>query len=195
MMQGAAAAKRLVNNYLAYDLPERLLTYRNHWHLDEDSLPDPLLYLTYEPVALDTWPTIITVAISTPQMNRVDYDASLNPEYQVRYTMRTYVWVRADGSEYCTEIRDNLTTVLRSALLDHASLKTADHNDCGVRVEEGNLREEFSDLTLIKGDRVMAGAYIGYDLTLTEHITRRNIAELESIEIESEVLEEPLSWQ
>jgi hypothetical protein len=145
-------------------------------------------------VALDTWPTIITVAISTPQIGRVDYDSSLNPEYHVRYTMRTYVWVKADGSEYCTEIRDNITTVLRSALLDHASLRTADYTDCGARVEESNLREEFSDLTLIKGDRVMAGAYIGYDLTLTEHITRRNVGELGSVEIETEILEDPLSW-
>ena len=187
-MQGAAAAKRFVNDYLAYDLPDRLVTYRNHWHVDEDALPEPLLYLTYEPVALDHWPTVITLAMSTSEISRIDYDAGLNPLYRVRYSMRTYVWVKADGATECTENRDNLTTVVRSALLDHASLRTADRQSCDAIIDEASVREEFSDLTLIKGDRVMAGAYVAYDLNINEVITRRNLAEsLESITIETEV--------
>jgi hypothetical protein len=188
MMQGAAAAKRFVNDYLAYDLPERLLAYRNHWHVDEDALPEPLLYLTYEPVALDHWPTLITLAMSTADLSRIDYNSGLNPLYRVRYTMRTYVWVKADGATECTENRDNLTTVVRSALLDHASLRTADRQSCEAIIDESSVREEFSDLTLIKGDRVMAGAYIAYDLNINEAITRRNLADsLESITLETDV--------
>lgn len=189
MLQGVAAAKKFVNNYLAHDLPSRLLSYRNHWEIDEDSLPEPLLYLTYEPVALDHWPTLITVAISMPDLTRDDYDASLNPQYAVRYTMRTYVWVKADSSAECTEIRDNLTTVVRSALLDHPSLRTHDHTECNALIEESSIREEYSDLTLIKGERVMAGAYIGYDLTLDEQILRKNYAEsVSEVDIQTEVL-------
>lgn len=188
MMQGAAAAKRFVNDYLAYDLPERLVSYRNHWHVDEDDLPEPLLYLTYEPVALDHWPTVITLAMSTSDFERIDYSTGLNPLYRVRYSMRTYVWVKADGSNECTINRDNLTTVVRSALLDHASLRTADHQSCDAIIDEGTMREEFSDLTLIKGDRVMAGAYIAYDLNINETINRRNLAEsLETVSLETEI--------
>ena len=181
MMQGAAAAKRYVNKYLESDLPSRLITYRNHLQLDEDSLPEPLLYLNYEPVALDHWPTVITMAISTADMSRIDYDWDLNPEYRVRYNMRTYVWVKADGSELCTEIRDNLTMVLRSALLDHPCLEAYANDNGPVIIDEGTMREEFSDLTLIKGDRVLAGAYLSYDITLDETITRQNIGELTEI--------------
>jgi hypothetical protein len=37
------------------------------------------------------------------------------------------------------------------------------------------LREEFSDLTLLKGERVMAGAYLGYDLNIDEVVSRADI--------------------
>ena len=182
MMQGAAAAKKFVTEYLANDLPTRLLQYRNHLNLDEDSLPDPLLYLNYEPVALDHWPTIITVALSTPEFVRDDYDFNLNPEYRVRYNMRTYVWVKADGSQECTTMRDNLTMVVRSALLDYPCLRAFDDTDNhSVMIDEGTMREEYSDLTLIKGERVLAGAYVAYDLSLDEWITRSNLGTLDEI--------------
>jgi hypothetical protein len=35
-------------------------------------------------------------------------------------------------------------------------------------IDESTIREEYSDLTLIKGERMMAGAYIAYTLTLNE---------------------------
>lgn len=188
-MHGAAAAKRFVNSYLEEDLPIRLVSYRNHWQVDEDALPEPLKYLTYEPVALDHWPTLITIALSTSSINRIDYTNQMDPVYRVRYAMRTYVWVKADGSTECTENRDNLSTVVRSALLDHAGLRTADRQSCDAVVDEGSMREEFSDLTLIKGERVMAGAYVGYDLEINEVVMRKPISDsLTSINIEPEVL-------
>jgi hypothetical protein len=52
-------------------------------------------------------------------------------------------------------------------------------------VEESSIREEFSDLTLIKGDRVLAGAYLGYDLILNEVIYRDQIAAITGYDIES----------
>jgi hypothetical protein len=189
MMHGAAAAKQFVNSYLEEDLPSRLVMYRNHWQVDEDSLPEPLKYLTYEPVALDHWPTLITVTLSTSSISRIDYTADMDPVYRVKYAMRTYVWVKADNSTECTENRDNLTTVVRSALLDHAGLRTADRQSCDAVVDEGSMREEFSDLTLIKGERVMAGAYVAYDLDINEIVVRKPISDsLTGIEIEPEVL-------
>lgn len=175
LMHGPAAVKRFVNEYLALDLPTRLVAYRNGWGLDDESLPDPLLYLPYEPIALDTWPTVITVVISTNQLTRDGYTDFYDPEYRVRYSMRTYVWVKDDGSELVTAKRDNLTTVIRAALLDGPSLRQCDSNNREVELDESSIREEFSDLTLLKGDRVMAGAYLAYDINLTEVVARANI--------------------
>jgi hypothetical protein len=52
-------------------------------------------------------------------------------------------------------------------------------------IDESSLTEEFSDLTLIKGDRVLAGAYLGYNLILNETIYRDQIAAITGYQIEN----------
>ena len=171
MMSGPRVAKQYVSNYLANDLPSRLLTYRNHWNLSESELPEPRKYLTYEPFALDTWPTVISLVINTRSVDREGYAVDYDPEFRVTYEMRTYIWARANGAETVTQQRDNLTAVVREALMDGTSLSEYDSTvPCYPKVEESTIREEFSDLTLIKGERLLAGAYVAYDLSLEEVI-------------------------
>jgi hypothetical protein len=187
-MQGPHKAKEFVNLYLESDLPDRLIKYRNAWNLDDEELPEPKKYLAYEPVAIDAWPTLITVAISMDGLERTDYTRLFDPRFSVNYTMRTYIWVKDDQSDLATLKRDRLTTVLRSALLDGPSL-----NQCGdaegleVMIDESSIREEYSELTLIKGERVMAGAYLGYTVTIVETSRIPVIAE-SATEIETEVV-------
>lgn len=175
-MQGAHNAKYFVNSYLESDLPSRLLKYRNAWNLDDEELPEPLKYYTYEPLALDHWPSLITVVISMNGLTRSDYTKIFDPQFRVEYAMRTYIWVKGDSSEECTDKRDRVTTVLRSSFLDSPSL-----NRCGqeanleVMIDESTIREEYSDLTLLKGERMMAGAYISYNLVINEILTAPSI--------------------
>jgi hypothetical protein len=176
LMYGSQFAKSFVTEYLKVDIPRRLIRYRNGWNLDDADLPNPEEYLTYEPLTLDSWPTIITVAISTRSFNRMDYGVGLDPLYKVTYAMRTYIWVRTEGSEQTTAMRDRLTTVVRSALLDYPCLQR-EGADREARIEETTMVEEFSDLTLLKGDRVLAGAYLGYELSIDEVIARDLIAD------------------
>lgn len=177
-MQGPHKAKLFVNSYLESDLPDRLISYRNAWNLDDEELPEPLKYLAYEPIALDHWPTLITVAISMDNLTRSDYTRIYDPRFDVNYSMRTYIWVKDDNSELCTLKRDRLTTVVRSALLDGPSL-----NRCGtetyleVMIDEGTIREEYSELTLIKGERVMAGSYLAFTLRVNELVKKPILAE------------------
>lgn len=196
-MEGAYKAKFFVNEFLRSDVPQRVFEYRNakrpegQWFLDDETLPTPDNFLIYEPVALDTWPTIITLVMSSSDMTRTDYVPNvMDPLYRISYAMRTYVWVRAEGSEQCTVMRDRLTTVVRSALLDHPCLRANDpQNYLEVLIDEGSMREEFSDLTLLKGDRVLAGAYISYNMTINERITRRPIGTVQEFEIEGDPLD------
>lgn len=177
-MQGAYNAKYFVNDYLEQDMPSRLLEYRNAWNLDDENLPDPQRYLVYEPVAIDRWPTVITVAISMNGLVRQNLTSSMDPQYFVEYSMRTYIWVKDDDSEQATAKRDRLTTVLRSSILDDPCLNIhAAANNLEVYIDESNLREEYSDLTLLKGERMMAGAYLSYNLRVNEVITKTNIAD------------------
>lgn len=176
MMQGPWNLRRYVSSYLQWDLPRRLVGYRNLWQLDSDRLPTPVLYLPYEPPALDHWPTIITVAINTPSIERTDYTAGANPVYKVTYNMRTYIWVKQDNAEAVVESRDGLTTVTRAALLDRPCLVAGEiHDNHELLINEATMREEYSDITYVKGDRAVAGAYIAYDIQVNEAITRENL--------------------
>jgi len=171
MMSGPRLAKNYVSNYLSNDLPPRLLTYRNQWNLSSSQLPDPKLYLTHEPLSLGQWPTIITIVMDTQSITKQGYAYDYDPEYQVKYSVRTYVWVRATGAQVVTEQRDNVTTVVREALLDGPSLSAYDTSvPCYPKIDEGTMREEFSELTLVKGERFLAGSFIAYDLSLQETI-------------------------
>jgi hypothetical protein len=108
-----------------------------------------------------------------------------DPLYRVSYSMRTYIWAKTEGSEEVTLMRDRLSTVVRSALLDSPCMKGLSEPVVDVMLDESTMREEFSDLTLIKGDRVLAGAYIGYDLYLNELVYRLPIGEVTEIETET----------
>jgi hypothetical protein len=185
LMHGPHLAKSYVTNYLRDDMPKRLVSYRNGWNLDDITLPTPVQYLSYEPIALDEWPTIITVAISMAGLERMDFDRG-NPIYRVNYSMRTYVWVKTELSDLATLMRDRLTTVVRSALLDYPCLRATDpRNTFQVMIDESSIREEYSDLTLLKGDRVLAGSYIGYDLTINEIVMRENVGTVATIDLET----------
>lgn len=181
-MYGAQFAKQYINDYLMQDIPQRIIRYRNAWNLDSTALPTPVKFITYEPLALDEWPTIITVAISTKRFDRTTYIGNYDPMYAVLYGMRTYIWVKTEGSEEATLMRDQLTTVVRSALLDRPCLARYGSGRQSKIMEE-TLSEEFSELTLLKGDRVMAGAYLGYDIELEEVITREPLGTLEEIDL------------
>ena len=173
-MEGPAAAKKYVSDFLASDLPTRCLNYRNTLGLSDSELPNPIKYLTYEPLTMDNWPTIITLVEATSQIIRDDIAGGLDPTYQIIYRMRTYVWVRATGPDVVTTARDNMTMVVRDALLDRPALRgaSAEGTPADIKVDEGTITEDFSDLTLLKGERFLAAAFLSYDLSLYETITR-----------------------
>ena len=182
LMNGTHFAKQFVNSYLEQDLPIRLIRYRNGWNLDDRVLPNPEQYISYEPLAIDRWPSIITVVLSTNQLNRIGFEFG-HPLYRVSYSMRTYCWVRTEGIEECPLMRDRLTTVVRSAILDYPCLKAYDtRSNFRVLIDESSIREEFSDTTLLKGDRFMSGSFISYTLEMDEVVTRTDLGRVEEIE-------------
>lgn len=189
-MQGAHLAKSFVTKYLESDIPSRIDNYRygrlvgTKWNVDNETLPEPVTFLSYEPVALDRWPMVITVAISASNFVRGDYTATRDPIYNVTYSMRTYVWARATGTEECTIMRDRLVTVVRAALLDYPCLRANKPEEyLEVMIDDTTMREEYSDLTPIKGERYLAGAYVSYDMVVREIVARKIFADLEEVEL------------
>jgi hypothetical protein len=58
-----------------------------------------------------------------------------------------------------------------------------------VQIDEGTLQEQFSDLTLLKGDRVLAGSYLSYNLMIDEVIERRPLGTAETINVTTDLIE------
>lgn len=184
-MNGTHFAKDFVNSYLENDLPIRLIRYRNGWNLDDRVLPNPEQYIGYEPLAIDRWPSVITVVLSTNQLSRIGFEFG-HPLYRVSYSMRTYCWVRTEGIEDCPLMRDRLTTVIRSALLDYPCLKAYDsRSNFRIIIDESSIREEFSDTTLLKGDRFMSGSFISYTLEMDEVVTRTDLGVVDQIQVDA----------
>ena len=190
-MQGPSAAKKYVSDYLAADIPTRVMNYRNALLLDDSILPNPVKYLTYEPLTMDNWPTIITLVESTRQIEREALPGTLDPVYNVIYSMRTYVWVRAVGPEQVTVARDHMTMVVREAMLDRPALRTAaaEGTACDIKVDEGTITEDFSDLTLLKGERFLAASFLSYDLSLEETISRAALGTVLSTVLNESLIE------
>lgn len=183
LMHGPQFAKEYVNAYLKTELPKRLIRYRNGWQVSNADIPDPEDYFTYEPLVMDHWPTIITVVISTNSFEQIGWDG-MHPLYRVTYSMRTYVWSRTEGSEQTTTMRDRMTVVVRSALLDGPCLDATDpRGTFRVQIDQTSMREEFSDLTLLKGDRVLAGAYVSYNLQIDEIVHREDIGTVSEVTV------------
>lgn len=194
MMLGARNARMAVSRFLADAMPPRLAEYRTEWAYTTTDLPDPRKYFPYEPVAVDKWPTLITVVMGMGAIAVDDY-ADQEPEYGVVYQMRTYVWSRGVGPVQATDIRDDLTTVVRDLLIDNPRLQNANHSnsyDCGYRVDDTSIREEYSDLTLLKGERVACASFVAYDLRAQESPTRAPIGTVRAAGIDLTV--ELLDW-
>jgi hypothetical protein len=118
--------------------------------------------------------------------------------------MRTYVWARDIGdtdndltmAHQVTEARDRLATVVRSSLLDHPSMERTENIyfpslDVDVRLDETTLTEVYSDITYVKGNRAIAGAYLGYQFACNEMITRSRVSDSLQ-EVNVDVV--PLDW-
>jgi hypothetical protein len=52
-----------------------------------------------------------------------------------------------------------------------------------VLLDEGTLREEYSDLTYVKGQRIVAGAYLAYEFSLNEPINRIKVGDVDAFGI------------
>ena len=181
-MYGPQFAKNFVNEYLKLEIPKRLVKYRNYWNVSNEDMPDPAEYLDYEPATMDIWPMVITVALSGRGFTRVGHMRYGDPEYLVSYNMRTYVWARTEGERSVTVMRDRLIVVTRSALMDHPCLKRQ-NPEREAQIDESTISEEYSELTLLKGDRYLAGAYVGYELKIEEPIVGEKIADLDVVDI------------
>lgn len=180
MMHGVTTAKQYVTDFLEAELPVYLATLRAEWDLSESDIPDPVAYYPHEPVKLDRWPMIATSAVRMGRLIATE-QTELGAVYTMRYSIRTFVWVRQEGFASVVQTRDGLSCAVRIALLDKPWLNVSDQR---ALVEETTLTEEYSDVTAVKGDRYVAGSYLGFDLLVEEELDRATRGTVNSTQVE-----------
>lgn len=195
MLDGPERARKLVTSYLEwYMSDERMEAWRAHFDVDDVDLSRPEAWQWHQRPIGDVFPLVQTVGSGTSGFSRYDYDQMGNPIYNVAYELRTFVWVvrrstdhtSGDGSEKASRSRDMLTTVVTQALLDRLCAEVGEEVGIhGVRVDEGTIRHEYSQLEPLKsGAGWLAGAFVSFTFNVLEVVTEPPLGEVEQVTVE-----------
>lgn len=168
-MRGPRALRVAVAGFLITFLPAHLGAARDAWGLSAVQLPTPEdgAILPFVPDDLDRAPL---VAVNSGRMTQrgIDFDGS-DPVYRSTYPVRVYAWVKAEGNREVQDMRDDFATVVRACILSHLNLGTGGW----LVAVPSSLVMDFSDVTRVKGERHVAGAYVGFEVLATETLSDR----------------------
>jgi hypothetical protein len=177
-MRGPRGVRHAMSDFLRLELPRRIVACRAAWGLDDDALPIPVskpddaradAYFEREPKAIDRWP-LIAVTSGRRTQKGVDFDDDGSPVYRATYPVRVYSWVRHEGFDATQDMRDDMATAIQIALLSHVDLHSP---GARLSIVPASMVVDFSDVSPVKGDRFVAGSYVGLDVNATETLTDR----------------------
>lgn len=180
-IRGPRGIRHAVTTYLRDRLPAHIGACRQAWELTDDELPIPVsrsddprvdAYFARPVDVIDRWPMLSVTNGPRTQLRSprgsVDFEEDGSLVTMGTYPMRVYCWVRAEGRDETIDMRDDFATALQIAV--HADLTLASR---WLAVEPSSIRLDFSDVEKVKGERWVAGAYVGFDLAATETLTDR----------------------
>lgn len=177
-MRGPRGIRHSLSEFLRLELPRRIVACREAWALEDEQLPLPVsapndprtdAYFEREPKAVDRWP-LVAVTSGRRTQRGVDFDDDGAPIYRATYPARVYSWVRDEGFDRTQDMRDDLATAIQIALLSHVDLHSVGSR---LQLVPSSLVVDFSDVVAVKGDRFVAGSYVGLDVHATETLTDR----------------------
>lgn len=178
-VRGPNGIRTAITDYLRMVLPPHVEACREAWGLTEEQLPLPVddrsdpkkdAYFDREPPAIDRWPMLAVVSGRlTGRAADHDLDAG-ETIYRSVCPVRAYVWVKAEGPDETLRMRDDLATAVRIAVLSQQSLGTAQGR---LTLVPSTVLTDFSDIVAVKGERFVAGAFVGFDVIVLETLTER----------------------
>lgn len=187
-MRGARDASEIVTDFLKVQVPIQVEALKTEWGLNDTELILPKKYYPHEPPALDRWPVLATVVNDDRIIRRMDYGSSADEtNYMWSYAMRVFVWCNSKGMDAVQNQRDDLTTLVRILLLSEPSLGSGGR----AYVEETTMSTSFSDVTPVKGERYVAGAFIAFDMRLEEtlgYLTAQTRNTVQEVYVEGQLL-------
>ncbi len=178
-MRGPRGVRHAVAEFLRVRLPQHIVGCRLAWDLLDEELPIPVsapddpkadAYFAREPGDIDRWPLIAVTNGGRRTQSEVDRDDDGSVVYRAVYPLRVYSWVKTEGFDATQDMRDDMATAVQIALLSHIHL-----DSIGDRLSllPSTLTVDFSAVAAVKGDRFVAGSYVGVSVAATETLTDR----------------------
>lgn len=183
--QGAYAARGYVADFFAAHFKDYLVDLRAAWGVDEKVLPDPVKIVRGPAGAIDKTPLLAVSAVYMPRMVRTDYDGD-SIEWASTYMMRAFCWIIDKGLQDATDTRDLYSAAMRAALIDSPTLRKSP-----MTIDEGTLREDYSDPMKRNGDRFLLGSMVTFNAKINERQVRRPLGTVADMTIEPRLLPLP----
>jgi hypothetical protein len=179
--RGPQGVRDQITGFLRAAVPAHAAAALEAWGLTAAQLPTPVDnvddpradgYFDREPAALDRWP-LIAVTSGRRTQKAIDTDLDLTGvasiTYRCLYPVRIYAWVRDGSHDLVVDQRDNLATVIATAVLAQPGLGTTGDLEADLKT----IVLAPSDVSPVKGDRFVAGAYVGFDCYAIETLSDR----------------------
>lgn len=175
-LRGPRGVRAALVAFLREWLPIHAEACRVAWALEEDELQVPKSsgdpredgYFAGEPPAIDRWP-LVSVTSGRRTQRTVDQTDDGELEFMSVYPVRLYCWVRAEGREAAQNRRDDLATAVQITALAHTDFGSSGR----TRLVPSSVVTDFSSVEPVRGDRFVAGAFVGFDVQVVETLTDR----------------------
>lgn len=179
-MYGPAGAKRMIVDYIKWDLPLRTEDFRTYVPVETAFQPIQT-FADYEITQIDKWPTLVVSHIRTSSIVGTGewydghdsiYDG--NPVFDCKYLMRIYCWVKFKSVELSVYMRDHYLLAIREALLDRPYLaQDREHALIPCMVDPNSIREEIGDPLPVRNEEFESSFYVEFTVTVSEPLERK----------------------
>ena len=168
-MRGPKLLRHLTCDWLKAEVPGRFPVLRQAWQLDEEQLPLPVRYDPHPPRALDEFPIVAVVSGQRTSRPSGDRSALGEAQWTVETPMRVFGWVRAREYAPTADLRDDFISALEVCVKAVPTMRGVGGGN--VVILSTTVVTDFSDVEAVKGDRHIAGGYVGFTIRATETLS------------------------
>lgn len=173
-LRGPRGVRHAIAEFFRANLPDYARGCEAAWDttievpVSEPGNPRRDAYFDRDPSAIDRWP-MLTVSSGRRTQSELarDYDTP-DPVMSAKYPIRVFTWVKAAGWDEALDARDDLATTVQVAALSNLTLGTD-----FLLIDPSTVVVDFSNIEAVRGDRFVAGSFVGFDVEATETLTER----------------------
>lgn len=178
-LRGPDGVRHAIADFLREWVPRHAAAAETAWGLEPGAIGVPVsapddpradAYMPRELRAIDRWPVI---SVTSGRFRQTETDRDLDSADVILtgvYPIRVFSWVKDEGFDATADLRDNLATVIRVAVLSHLHL---DSPGDSLLVVPSTVVVDQSTVEAVKGDRFVAGSFVAFDVQATETLTDR----------------------